>query len=138
MLSFLLKENLCRFAFIVCLYIYCRWREWRVENIITSLCYSQSTIWMSDAICRGSFVFSDFSSKELFFLLILMELWTITVGALFSLYKHTFHDTGQTGCQVIRGLVTTTIAYACCPPWMIPSQFIPGIVIITMIVHSLF
>lgn len=138
MLSFLLKEYLCRFAFTVCLYIYCRWREWRVENIITSLCYSQSTIWMSDAICRGPFVFSDFSSKELFFLLILMELWTITVGALFSLYKHTFHDTGQTGCQVIRGLVTTTIAYACCPPWMIPSQFILGIVIITMIVHSLF
>lgn len=120
------------------IYIYCRWREWRVENIITSLCYSQSTIWMSDTICRGPFVFSDFISKELFFLLILMELWTITVGALFSLYKHTFHDTGQTGCQVIRGLVTTTIAYACCPPWMIPSQFIPGIVIITMIVHSLF
>ena len=75
-----------------------------------------------------SFVFSGFSSKELFFLLILMELWTITVGALFSLYKHTFHNTGQTGCQVIRGLVTTTIAYDCCPLLMIPSQFIPVIV----------
>ena len=65
--SFCVETNLCRFVFIVCLYLYNRWRSnYQSEkgaygisliglNPVIFLCLSQVRIWISNAICRGLF-----------------------------------------------------------------------------------
>jgi len=83
-----MEANLCWF-FIICLYRYCRWRSsyqecWdpinRFNNAIF-VCPSRARNWISNAICHGLFVFSEFSWDErwLLVLLILMKLMTTTV-----------------------------------------------------------
>jgi hypothetical protein len=67
MWSVWVEENLCRFLFIVCLYMYCHWRSryeaGEVGILLTGLTLSHfcACTWISNVICRCAFfVFRQF------------------------------------------------------------------------------